>query len=283
MVLDWSTGFRNANSQIAASFSPNGRYIISASEDSQVYIWKHEEHRNAGTGKGRNVLVTRSHEYFQCKDVSIAIPWPYMIRGDPPPVPVHHSKRYSKRAPAPSSSVDDTTACTNSKRMLPPIPKKSNNHATESASNSPEQDPAAISHTDSGLGDSFANSKRMLPTLPKKTTCQTTESASTPTEEEDLEAISRADSGIGNSFRSGSASVRYGDSPSISASPTPSSASWSSSYSLVDGSHGSSAIHPSAWGLVIVTAGFGGEIRCYQNFGLPRRMSRQASLFGGPT
>lgn len=267
-VVQKFKGFRNANSQIAASFSPNGRYIVSASEDSQVYIWKHQEHRSAGNGKGRTVRVTQSHENFQCKDVSIAIPWPYTIRGDPPPV--QHSKWYSKRAQAPSSGVDDTTAYANSRRLLPPIPKKSNNHATESALTAPDEDPAAISHRGYGLGDSFANSRSMLPPLPKKTNCQATESASTQTEEEDLDAISRTDSGVGDSFGSGSASIRYGDSPSISAAVTPSSTSWSSNYSLLEGSQGSSAIHPSAWGLVIVTAGYGGAIRCYQNFGLPR-------------
>ncbi|XP_061369252.1 uncharacterized protein LOC133312115 [Gastrolobium bilobum] len=266
-------GFRNPNSQIAASFTTNGRYIISASEDSQVYVWKHEE--RTSSGKSRSVLITQSHEHFPCKDVSVAIPWPCTIKGDPPPVPVHHSKRNSKRS-------DDTAPGGNSKRMLPPLPKKNNHHATESAPASPEHDHAAISRTESGIGDSFANSKRMLPPLPKKnnTNDQAIESDFTPTEE-DLEAISRTDTGIGDSFTSGSASIRYGDSPSISAAATPSSASWSSSYS--DSSQVTSTMHPSAWGLVIVTAGFGGEIRCYQNFGLPRRMSRQANLFGGPT
>lgn len=273
-------GFRNANSQMTASFSPNGRYIISASEDSQVYVWKHEEHRTS-SGKGRSVLITQSHEHFPCKDVSVAIPWPCTIKGDPPPVPVHHSKKTSKRSMA---SPDEAAFAANSKRSLPPLPKKggNNNHAPESSSASPEDDLAAISRTDSGIGDSFANnSKSMSPPLPKKGNHQATKSDCSPMEE-DLEAISRTDSGLGDSFCSGSASIRYGDSPSISAAATPSGSSWSSSYSSYDGGHGASAIHPSAWGLVIVTAGFGGEIRCYQNFGLPRRMGRQANLFGSP-
>ena len=258
-VIHKFKGFRNASSQMAASFSPNGKFVISASEDSQVYVWKHEEHRNPSSGKSRTVLITQSHEHFPCKDVSVAIPWPYMIKGDPPQVPVPNSKK-------------------NSKRMLPPLPKKgnNNNHATESASSSPEHDQSAISRTESGIGDSFANnSKRMLPPMPKKNNHQDKESEM----DDDHGAISRTNSGFGDSFSSNSASIRYGDSPSISAAATPSGASWSSNYSSYDGNHGSSAIHPSAWGLVIVTAGFGGEIRCYQNFGLPRRM---ANLFGSP-
>ncbi|KAF2303113.1 hypothetical protein GH714_013876 [Hevea brasiliensis] len=88
-------GFRNLNSQIAASFSKDGKYVICASEDSNVYVWKRDE--RSGTGKGKNMIDTRSHESFQCRDVSIAIPWPGTVKGDPPPVPVN-SKRHSKRS-----------------------------------------------------------------------------------------------------------------------------------------------------------------------------------------
>ncbi|XP_027337119.1 WD repeat-containing protein 44-like [Abrus precatorius] len=271
-VIHKFRGFKNANSQIAASFSPNGRYIISASEDSQVYVWKHEEHGSASIGKGRNIIVTRSHEHFQCKDVSIAIAWPWTKRGDPLPMPMNKSKRHSKHSQASSSFREDTTFGTNSKRMFPPLPKKSNNHTTENNTSSPKEDLAAISRTESGLGYSFSNSKRMMPPPPVKTNCHSTE-------EEDHDAISRTDSGIGDSFSSSSSSsVRCGDSPSISDAAT---SSWSSSYSLSEINHGSSTIHPSAWGLVIVTAGYGGEIKCYQNFGLPRRLGRQPHLFGG--
>ncbi|KAF2303119.1 hypothetical protein GH714_013952 [Hevea brasiliensis] len=76
-------GFRNLNSQIAASFSKDGKYVICASEDSNVYVWKRDE--RSGTGKGKNMIDTRSHESFQCRDVSIAIPWPGTVKGDPPP------------------------------------------------------------------------------------------------------------------------------------------------------------------------------------------------------
>ncbi|GAU21841.1 hypothetical protein TSUD_176870 [Trifolium subterraneum] len=239
-------GFRNPNSQMAASFTPNGRFIISPSEDSQVYVWKNEEHKSSSTGKARTLLITQAHEQFPCKDVSVAIPWPHMIKGDPPQVPISNGKKQAKKA-------------------LPPLPKKGNNNITESASNSLEHDPSALSRSESGRGDSLSNSKRMLPPLPKKDKDGEIE--------EDGEAISRTHSGIGDSFSSDPASIRYGgDSPSISAAGNPAGDSMSSNYSSYNGSHGSSAIHPSAWGLVIVTAGFGGEIRCYQNFGLPRRM-----------
>ena len=68
------TGFRNTNSQISACLSANGRYVISASEDSHVYIWKHEADSRPSRSKG--VTVVRSYEHFHCQDVSVAIPWP---------------------------------------------------------------------------------------------------------------------------------------------------------------------------------------------------------------
>ncbi|CAN4087423.1 unnamed protein product [Withania somnifera] len=46
-------GFHNTSRQISASMTADGKYVVCASEDSHVYIWKHE-------------------------DVSVAIPWPGM-------------------------------------------------------------------------------------------------------------------------------------------------------------------------------------------------------------
>nr|XP_034920496.1 WD repeat-containing protein 44-like isoform X2 [Populus alba] len=229
-------GFRNISSQISASFSSDGKYVVSASEDSHVYVWKREEPRpRGGTGKGKSVINTRSHESFQCRDVSVAIPWNGTVKGDPPPLQLH-SKRQSKRSSAPSQ---------------PP-----------SAATSPTEEDAA-------------NSKRQLPPLPRKNSM---DRSHTPPEEY-LSLISHSDSGLGELFASSSSSIRYGDSPSISAAPTPSS-SWSSSWLWLDGgSHGNQTVQATAWGLVIVTATLGGEIRTHQNFGLPRKIGRQAHLF----
>ncbi|KAF3449198.1 hypothetical protein FNV43_RR09926 [Rhamnella rubrinervis] len=252
------TGFRNTSSQIAASFSPDGKYIISASEDSQVYVWRRQEPRNTTSGK-RSLITTRSYEQFPCRDVSVAIPWPGSVRGEIPTVQLHskrHSKRSASSQPTNSSSCsgsptreETTSACANSKRQLPPLPKKTAT-ATATANN---------------------NNNAL-------------ETSVTPPEE-DLSQVARTESGIGESFCSDSAaSIRYGDSPSISAAATPSS-NWSSSWSWFDigGTHGNQTVQATAWGLVIVTAGLGGEIRAYQNFGLPRKVGRQTNLFGGPT
>ncbi|XP_020240173.1 WD repeat-containing protein 44 isoform X2 [Cajanus cajan] len=69
-------GFRNANSQISACLTENGKYVVSASEDSHVYIWKNEADCRPSRTKG--VTVTSAYEHFHCKDVSVAIPWPGM-------------------------------------------------------------------------------------------------------------------------------------------------------------------------------------------------------------
>ncbi|KAI8015131.1 WD repeat-containing protein 44 [Camellia lanceoleosa] len=234
-------GFRNTSSQISASFSPDGKYVVCASEDSQVYIWKREEQQNAGAGK-RKLVTTHSHEHFQCRDVSVAIPWPGSIKFEPPVVEVH-SKRHSKHStPCPptatgSPTQEDILSGSNGKR-LPPLPKR--NSLLERAGSCQDEELAQVPCTDSG----FRN---------------------------------------GESFSLGSSSVRYGYSPSISGSGSSPSQTWSSSWSLLEGSshggHGSHTVQATAWGLVIVTAGLGGEIRAYQNFGLPVKVRRQTNLF----
>ncbi|CAN1293463.1 WD repeat-containing protein 44 [Linum perenne] len=67
-------GFRNTNSQMSSSVTANGKFVVSASEDSYVYVWKHEADSRLTRSKG--VTVTRSYEHFHCQDVSAAIPWP---------------------------------------------------------------------------------------------------------------------------------------------------------------------------------------------------------------
>ncbi|KAF3668804.1 putative lanC-like protein 2-like, partial [Capsicum annuum] len=69
-------GFRNTSRQISASTTADGRYVVCASEDSHVYIWKHEGDSRPSRNKG--VTITQSYEHFHSQDVSVAIPWPGM-------------------------------------------------------------------------------------------------------------------------------------------------------------------------------------------------------------
>ncbi|KAJ4842682.1 hypothetical protein Tsubulata_014904 [Turnera subulata] len=257
-------GFRNINSQIAASFSLDGKHVICASEDSQVYHWKHEEAR-AGHAKGKNVINTRAHEHFPCREVSVAIAWPGTVKGDPPSMPAQskrHSRRSSQAAPSPCGSPTKEDASVRKPSTV----------------DSPTKEETSAASTATATKKAAA-----LPPLPKKHNKEekeknnNLETATTPPEEE-LSAITRTESGIGDSFTSAtSSSARLGESPSISSGSSQSS--WSSSWSWFDIGGGNQNIQPTAWGLVIVTATLSGEIRVYQNFGLPRRIRGQANLF----
>ncbi|XVF55292.1 hypothetical protein PTKIN_Ptkin06aG0025200 [Pterospermum kingtungense] len=257
-------GLRNNSSQISASFTSDGKYVVSASEDSQVFVWRCEEPRNTGTGK-RTVITARGHEHFPCKDVSVAIPWPGTIKGEPPLIgqSKRHSKRYQPQQTntnCESPTKEDSLLSNNNnnnRKGLPPLPKNTttttNNNNIDRPIAHPEEDPSAISRSSSiRQGDSS-------PPI----------SASPSLRAGDSPSISSASNNPSNS------SLRYGDSPSIS-SATAASPSWSSSsrswLDVVGQGHHST--HATAWGLVIVTATLGGEIRIYQNFGLPRKIGR---------
>ncbi|KAL6503183.1 hypothetical protein OROHE_023812 [Orobanche hederae] len=178
-------GFRNTSSQISASFSPDGKHVISASEDSQVYIWKVEESKNPSGGRRKTRITVQAHEHFPCKDVSVAVPWRGSTRNEPPTVEIH-SKRHSKRSAPPTlednNNNNNNTIGSSSRRHLPPLPKKNN----------------GLDRNASCAGEDFAQSSRIDPGI-----------------------------GVGDSFDSSSASIRYGDSPSISASAASPSQAWS--------------------------------------------------------
>lgn len=69
------SGFQNTSSQISACSAANGRYIISASENSRVYIWKYSDDSKPSPKKNI-VSVTNTHENFQCERVTVAVAWP---------------------------------------------------------------------------------------------------------------------------------------------------------------------------------------------------------------
>ncbi|XWS50134.1 hypothetical protein CRYUN_Cryun12cG0062600 [Craigia yunnanensis] len=65
-----ASGFQIATSQISATFSQDGKQIISASEDSNVYIWNYINQENCS--KVKNIS---SCESFLSHNASVAIPW----------------------------------------------------------------------------------------------------------------------------------------------------------------------------------------------------------------
>ncbi|KAL0728733.1 hypothetical protein Bca4012_024826 [Brassica carinata] len=211
-------GFKNTCSQMTASYTLDAKHIICASEDSQVYVWKHEEPRLGITGR-KTIAMCTSYEAFPCKDVSVAIPWHGVVKGEPPPTHAHSKKNTKK--------TTQENAAGGKKSGLPPLPKKNNDNTADGATEEHQED-EPTTHT------------------PKNET----------------------------ENNNAGETLKPGDSPSTSLSSRISSWSWFDG----SGSHGSHN-QPTAWGMVIVTSTIGGQIRAYQNFGLPRRVSRQGSLF----
>ncbi|KAF6146020.1 hypothetical protein GIB67_026197 [Kingdonia uniflora] len=65
-------GLKNAGSQISASFTSDGKHIVSASEDSNVYVWNYNSQNGPTSSLAKNVW---SSEHFFSSNVSVAIPW----------------------------------------------------------------------------------------------------------------------------------------------------------------------------------------------------------------
>ncbi|KAE8674688.1 Transducin/WD40 repeat-like superfamily protein, putative isoform 3 [Hibiscus syriacus] len=66
-----ASGFRVAMSQISATFSQDGKQIISASEDSNIYIWNYANQEKS-CSKAKSIS---SCESFLSHNASVAIPW----------------------------------------------------------------------------------------------------------------------------------------------------------------------------------------------------------------
>ncbi|XP_010933844.1 uncharacterized protein [Elaeis guineensis] len=71
-VVSKYKGPRNGGSQISASFTADGRHIIAACEDSNVYVWNHA---NQELPSSNHLKSTWSCERFSSDSVSVAIPW----------------------------------------------------------------------------------------------------------------------------------------------------------------------------------------------------------------
>lgn len=77
-VVTKCKGPRNGGNFMSASFTSNGNYIISASDDSNVYVW------NCTGPEEPSIFESKSIKTFECfsSDASIAIPWCGMNTND---------------------------------------------------------------------------------------------------------------------------------------------------------------------------------------------------------
>ncbi|TVU16612.1 hypothetical protein EJB05_40185, partial [Eragrostis curvula] len=190
-------GFRNTSSQISASVAPNGKYIVCASEDSHVYMWRHENSSHPSRSRSA-VDVTNSYEHFHCHDVTVAVTWPGAeARGS-----------FGSR----TSRHSDSDGATNSGRDVP----VQNSDAADTVIHRCDESPARE-------GVSKSGSKHPV------------DGASSPWPDEKLPSAKSSPGHCSSDLCVGAMDVQ----------------------------------RRSAWGLVIVTAGRGGEIRVFQNFGFP--------------
>lgn len=139
-----------------------------------------------------------------------------------------------------------------------------------------EQGESSDSQISTTTEDNFPISRSHYPPLPKKNSSEQTLPCA-----DEFRDIAHFGSEIGSgSFVSSSSSMRSGAaSSSISDSGTFSSSLSSWGWSVGGSNRTSNLGAANAWGLVVVTASLGGDIRIYQNFGLPLRLSRQTNLF----
>ncbi|KAK6946748.1 WD40 repeat [Dillenia turbinata] len=199
-------GFCNANSQISATLTTNGRYVVCASEDSHVYIWRHEGDSRPSRSKG--VTVTQCYEHFHCQDVSVAIPWPGMADT------WGLSETCSEVQIGPGCHLDELSSVNH-----PPTPVEE--------PNGPEGSPSTIGRSGSPLHGTISSAT--------------------------------------NSYFFDRISATWPEEKLLWAPKN------GSPHASVDFSNQITQSR-SAWGMVIVTAGLQGEIRTYQNVGLPVRL-----------
>ncbi|KAJ1273487.1 hypothetical protein BS78_06G284400 [Paspalum vaginatum] len=192
-------GFRNTSSQISASVAPNGKYVICASEDSHVYVWRHDNSSHLGRSRS-TVDVTNSYEHFHCHGVTVAITWP---GADALGSFGSHSSRHS-----------DSDGAVNSGRDVPVENTEHNSDAADRYNESPV--------CEGGVASRSASKHPV-------------DGASTSWPEEKQASAKSSPGHVSSDLCIGAMDVQ----------------------------------RRSAWGLVIVTAGRGGEIRVFQNFGFP--------------
>ncbi|KAI0507738.1 hypothetical protein KFK09_013866 [Dendrobium nobile] len=68
-------GLRQTKSHLSASFTSDGRYIVSVGEDSNVYVWNCDLLSKPSSKEAKSI---RSFELFFSEGVSVAVPWPKM-------------------------------------------------------------------------------------------------------------------------------------------------------------------------------------------------------------
>jgi hypothetical protein len=72
IILFIQSGLRTGSCQSLATFTPDGQHIVSASEDSNIYVWNHENQDEPSLKHAKTIW---SSERFHSNNAAIAIPW----------------------------------------------------------------------------------------------------------------------------------------------------------------------------------------------------------------
>nr|XP_018678839.1 PREDICTED: WD repeat-containing protein 44-like [Musa acuminata subsp. malaccensis]XP_018678840.1 PREDICTED: WD repeat-containing protein 44-like [Musa acuminata subsp. malaccensis] len=86
-------GSQKSGSQIFASFTADGQHIISAGEDSNVYMWSYASHAAPSSKHGKSTWCS---ERFFSSDATIAIPW-YGLQSEKSAVPATSEVLHSRK------------------------------------------------------------------------------------------------------------------------------------------------------------------------------------------
>lgn len=265
-------GMKNINSQISASYTQNGDYIISASEDSRVLIWSSDNKDPSSTKSLYRRDKQLACEEFSCRFVSVAVPWP---------------------EPQTDASIlqPDSGTATGSDRM-------------ESAHAASE--PEDVDHSDDDDDDKYEFSHDFLSSGRRDLAVEEDEApVSEPGSIDQVENNVSFDASGDSSPRLQSCTSFFADSgprgsstmwpeeqlppafgsplvssgPGLMRSASLGSADDGRQGGVVDQDASSSPVKSDTplvnsplWGLVIVTAGLDGEIRTFQNYGHPVRL-----------
>ncbi|GMI73652.1 hypothetical protein like AT5G24320 [Hibiscus trionum] len=199
-------GLHNAGSQISGAFTSDGMRIVSASEDSNVYVWNYVKQ----DGPVPHAKNNWSCERFFSNNASVAIPWCGITCRD------SISPNMSGTSPSPKD-LSSRWRCNENTGVLQSELGESSQHKL-----------------------AFSSSER----------------------------FSLGHGLFSVSLPNGTATWPEEQLP-ISNSLVVSSAICKSQYKLLKTSCQSALGSSHAWGLVIVTAGYDGRIRSFQNYGLP--------------
>ncbi|KAF8702499.1 hypothetical protein HU200_032879 [Digitaria exilis] len=130
------SGLRSGSCQSLATFTPDGQHIVSASEDSNIYVWNHENQDEVSLKHAKTIW---SSERFHSNNAAIAIPW----NGQKPRNPVSLASqilppqgdnfwRMSKAVKCSSTRSEDSTINNFVSRFAPGIFNYNQEFSTES-------------------------------------------------------------------------------------------------------------------------------------------------------